>query len=114
LKNHKKILSSLWDVDNNQKIARILVGNRAVDMTTLMFELYKLGFLIVVVDGMSYNKSAGKKIQQISFGANPELDIDIVNILKKAEITASGFASKANVDPKDEVAALVALRPSLL
>jgi hypothetical protein len=113
LANHQKIISTLWDIYDNGIVARIIVKDRAVDMTTLMSELYKLGYSVVMVDGMFYNKSARQKTRQISFGAKPGLDIDIVNILKSAGIVASGFASKANVEPENEVAALVVLRPLL-
>lgn len=111
LENHQKIIASRQDLGDN--IVRVKTTNLAVDMTTLMSELYKLGTKIVVVEGMAFNKSVGRPTLQIAFGASNN-QLDILNAIKTAGITASGFASKANVEPEDEAAALAAVRSLLL
>ena len=111
LENHQKIIASRQDLGDN--IVRVKTTNLAVDMTTLMSELYKLGTKIVVVEGMAFNKSVGHPTLQIAFGASDN-KLDILGAIKAAGIIASGFASKANVEPEDEAAALAAVRSLLL
>ncbi len=111
LRNHQEIIAGRQDLGDN--IVRVKTTNLAVDMTTLMSELYKLGTKIVVVEGMAFNKSVGHPTLQISFGSSNS-QLDILGAIKAAGITASGFASKANVEPEDEAAALAAVRSLLL
>ncbi len=107
LANHQEIIAARQDLGDG--IVRVVTTGMAVDMTTLMSELYKLGTKIVVVEGMAFNKSVGHPTLQISFGASDN-KLDILGAIKAAGITASGFASKANVEPEHEDAALAAVR----
>lgn len=110
LENHQEIIASRQDLGDG--IIRVVTTDLAVDMTTLMSELYKLGAKVVIVEGMAFNKSVGRPTLQIAFGASNN-QLDILNAIKTAGITASGFAAKANVEPEDEAAALVAVRALL-
>jgi hypothetical protein len=110
LRNHQEIIAGRQDLGDN--IVRVKTTNLAVDMTTLISELYKLGTKIVVVEGMAFNKSVGHPTLQISFGSSNS-QLDILGAIKAAGITSSGFASKANVDPADEAAALAVVQALL-
>jgi len=111
LENHQKIIASRQGLSD--EIVRVVTTDLAVDMTTLMSELYKLGAKVVIVEGMAFNKSVGHPTLQIAFGASDN-KLDILGAIKAAGIIASGFASKANVEPEDEAAALVAVQSLLL
>lgn len=110
LKNHQEIIANRQDLGDG--IVRVITTGLTVDMTTLMSELYQLGAKIVMVEGMTFNKSVGLKTLQISFGASDN-KLDILTAIKAAGVTASGFASKANVEPADETVALAAVRALL-
>lgn len=111
LENHQEIIAARQHLGDG--IVRVITTGKAVDMTTLMSSLYKTGAKIVVVEGMAFNKSVGHPTLQISFGASNN-QLDILNAIKTAGITASGFASKANVEPEDEAATLAVVRSLLL
>lgn len=108
---HKDIVKVMKNFGD--RIARISVVGRIVDMTTLMKTIYNLGYDVVLIDGEMFSKEAGKKIRQVSFGCRPELKLDAVATIKAAGVECSGFAAKANVEPKDEYAALAAIRSAL-
>lgn len=110
LKNHQEIIAARQDLSDG--IVRVVTTGLTVDMTTLMSELYKLGTKVVIVEGMAFNKSVGHPTLQVSFGASDN-KLDILTAIKAAGITASGFASKANIEPTDENSALAAVRALL-
>jgi hypothetical protein len=105
LTNHQEIIDS--QIDLGDGIIRIYAVGKTVDMTTLMSQLYKTGAKIVVCEGEMFNKAKGCKTRQIAFGTNEKFDL--LTCIKQV-VTASGFASKANVEPEDEVVALGAVR----
>jgi len=110
LENHQEIIAEREDLGDN--VIRVVTAGKTVDMTTLMSELYKLGAKVVVVKGLTFNQELKVKTLQISFGTSDN-KLDLLGAIKAAGITASGFASKANVEPEDEAAALAAVRTLL-
>ncbi len=110
MENHQEIIASRQDLGDG--IVRVVTTDLAVDMTTLMSSLYKTGAKVVIVEGMAFNKSVGRPTLQIAFGTSNN-QLDILTAIKAAGVTASGFASKANVEPADETVALAAVRALL-
>ncbi|NCU44303.1 hypothetical protein EOM71_01340 [Candidatus Falkowbacteria bacterium] len=110
LANHQEIIANRQGLGDG--IVRVITIDKVVDMTTLMSQLYKLGAKVVIVEGLSFNKSVGRPTLQISFGSSDN-QLDILGAIKAAGITSSGFTSKANVEPEDEAAALAAVRQLL-
>jgi hypothetical protein len=107
LQNHEVILGAKQDLGDG--MTRVNTVGKAVDMTTLMSQLYKTGAKIVVCEGEMFNKSLGRKTQQIAFGTN-DRDLDLLSCLQQANVPASGFAQKANVEPDHEQQAIEVLR----
>lgn len=104
LATHEQIVTTRIELGNG--IVRVNTTGRTIDMTAFMDRLYGMGYKVVVIDGESYNIAKKAKERQISFGLKPGVKIDILGALKGAGITASGFANKVNIDPKDEAAAI--------
>lgn len=84
-----------------------------VDMTALMNSLYQDGYYVVVVEGEMFNKALSKKTRQVSFGVKPGVEFDILQCLKNNGIEASGFASKANINPEDKETAILVVQEAL-
>lgn len=112
LKSHEEIVAARQDQGDG--IVRISALGKTVDMTTLMKTVYDLGYSVVLTEGETYNKTLGKTGVQIAFGCKPGLQLDTVATIKAAGINCSGFAAKANINPHDEKAALVAIRQVLI
>lgn len=110
LANHKQIVDA--KVDLGDGIMRVVATGKKVDMTTLMNSLYKAGAKVVVLEGEAFNKALGRKTLQISFGAS-DPKLNLLTAIQSIVPTASGFASKVNVDPEHEAAALAAVRELL-
>lgn len=104
LETHKAIMDDL-QIISAEMMCRISTVGKTVDMTTLMKEAYE-SYDFVVVDGESFSLKYGGKIRQISIGVNPGLDFNVLQCLQNAGIEASGFASKANLEPENEFKAM--------
>lgn len=99
LSNHQEILATKLDLGDG--IVRVSALGKAVDMTALMGELYKIARVVVVeVD------------RSVSFGTS-DREFDILASVKKVVPSASGFAGKANIEPEFEGVALKAVRAAL-
>ena len=112
LATHEEIVEARVDLGDD--IVRITAVGKTVDMTTLMQELYNLGYEVVLTEGEMFDKAAGKKTRQIAFGVKPGVKLDAVATIKAAGVQCSGFAAKANVKPEDEMAALSAIHSALV
>jgi hypothetical protein len=91
------------------QIVRVAPGNRLIDMTVLMGDLYRMGYKIVISEGMMYDKSINGKRLMVSFGTEAK-NLDLLKAVEAAGIKAGGFANKVNLDPADEATALEAVR----
>lgn len=109
LRNHKRIFGNRQGLGDN--IVRISTLGVVIDMTTLMSEMYK-DAKVVVVEGELFNPAKKLKERMVSFGTNQKLDI--LAAIKAVVPNASGFATKVNVAPEHEAAALAAVRALLL
>ena len=108
LLNHHQMMIDKEDLGNG--IFRASTVGMVVDMTTLMKSFYGEGIRVVILEGEMYDKAAGCKTRQISFGSEK---LDILSAIKAVVPSASGFAQKANVAPEHEAAALAAVRALL-
>lgn len=112
LKTHKEVIAKSKGLGLG--MIRVDCVGKIVDMTTLMNTLYNdYSVDIVVVEGEMFNKAAGKKIRQISFGVKPGVKFDVLEVFKNKGIEASGFASKANISPEEEERAITVVREAL-
>ncbi len=109
LANHEEVLAAKQDLGDG--IVRVSAVGKVVDMTTLMSGLYKSGAVVVILEGEMFNKVLGRKTIQVSFATGTKLDL--LTCLKAVVPTASGFASKVNIEPEQEAAALGAVRAAL-
>jgi len=108
--NHEAIKSSAKKM--YFKVVRVTTTGLKIDMTTLMSDLYKTA-RIVVLEGMAFNPAEKKQTVQISIGTNDK-SLDLLACVKTVGITPlGGFASKVNVELKDEKKALKAIRKML-
>jgi hypothetical protein len=111
VKEYETILATHEELIKNREvfgdIVRIDARGKKIDMTTLMFGLYKLAKVVVIV-GESYNKEVGAKVVQHSFGTQDK-SVDLLAAIKAAGVNAGGFAQKANVAPEEAHKALQAV-----
>lgn len=112
LATHQEVMEA--KIELGDRIVRINTVSKIIDMTTLMKEVYTLGYDVVVIEGEMFDKAASAKTRQIAFWCRPGLKLDVVATLEAASVSCSGFSTKANVRPQDEQAALVAVRQALL
>ncbi len=112
LRNHDTIIAAREEPSPG--LVKVVVASGVkIDLTVFMARLYGLGYKVVAVDAEAFNPAAKKKERMISFGCAPTFKVDLLAAIKAAGITASGFASKANVHPDDEVAAIAVVRALL-
>ena len=107
LATHNEILESAEDLGGG--ILRIVATGRRIDMTTLLGSMYKDGARVAVLEAEAFDPLSKSKKVMVAF-ATGEHDLDLLSAIKADNITASGFASKANVDPADEEKAMQAVR----
>jgi hypothetical protein len=93
-------------------MVKVTPGDRQIDVTALMMELYT-NYSVVVVDGIAFNPATKQKERQIAFGCSPKSGLDLLAALKAADISASGMPQKASVSPQDEESAVAAVRQLL-
>ena len=110
LRNHEAILAAKQDLGDG--IVRVSAVGKTVDMTTLMRQLYESGARIVVCESELFNRGLGRKTKQVAFGSGDNR-LDLLAVIKPSVPTASGVASKANVEPGYEQVALAAIRRTL-
>lgn len=110
LKTHREVIDKSEDLGLG--MVKVDCVGKIVDMTILMNTLYK-DYYVVVVEGEMFSKEVGKKIRQVSFGVKPGVKFDILEVLKNNGIEASGFASKANLNPEDEETAVMIVQEGL-
>jgi hypothetical protein len=112
LENHKEILTKAQDLGDG--IVRMSTVGLAVDMTSLMKEVYDRGFILAVCEGEFYSKDLGKKVTQIGFGLDSRKSkLNLVDILASVGIVGNGFAAKVNVLPEQEQTATEAIRTAI-
>lgn len=99
-------------VDLGDGIVRVDTGGRRVDVTTLLFALYKRARVVVVTGATAYNPAAGKAVPVVTV-ATGDKTFDVLSAVKEAGVPAGGFAAKANIDPADDEAAIDAVRAAL-
>lgn len=99
LENNKEVIATGEVVGG--KMFKVTPGDKVIDVTALMSELYKK-HSVVIVDGLAFNPSTKQKERLISFGCAPSSTIDLLAALKAAGISASGIPQKVSVSPADE------------
>ncbi len=110
LNNHSVIIE---EAEADGKVVRLRPAGRRIDTTTLMGELYRKEFDLVVLDDQIFDKEAGRKVPVVSFGTGRK-NCDLIQILKDAGVPAiGGFAQKVSVRPENERSVLDALRSGL-
>lgn len=110
--NHRLIVSKAKDVGGG--ITEADAGDKRIDMTSLMHQLYSLGARIAAVKHAAHDRSIDRQVAKVSFGRAPGVRVDLLETLTTAAgIPAMGFASKATVPHKDYVNATMAIRDAL-
>lgn len=108
-------LATLLDAvveDLGDGIVRVDTGGCRVDVTSLLFALYKRGKVAVVAGTTAFNPAAGRPMPTVSI-ATSDRSFDLLAVVKAAGISTGGFAQKANIDPADEAAAIAVIRAAL-
>lgn len=89
-------------------LVRIDASGEIIDMTVLLSDLYEDGARVAVVMSDIFNFSRGYKFPQCTI-ATCDVSLDVLSLVKTKVPSASGFASKANMDPEFESIAIDAL-----
>jgi len=111
LETHAIILADL--VDLGDRVARIDATKRHIDMRTLLGEVFKRGYLAVLMEGLEYDSDSGEKVPQLSVSFAPSIGLGIDETMDEAGIpyTGSGTIVTVLVEYEDEV--VQALRSAL-
>jgi len=111
LANHDKIVEGKKDLGDG--IHRVNAVGVQVDMTTLMFRLYKEGARVVALEGEAFVPAEKTKRTLLALGTNDK-SLDLMAIVRGAGISPlGGFAQKVNVELSDEEVAVAAIRKAL-
>ena len=111
LRNHTVIMTARQFLGNG--IVRVVATGKAVDMTTLMSELYLDGARVVALEGEAFVPAKQAKEILVAFGT-ADKRLDLMMIVRASGVTPlGGFAQKVNVDLADEQRAIAAIRAAL-
>lgn len=108
--NHSAIIAGKVDLGNG--IWKISSVGKLADATTLFALCYKAGAKIVVLKNTMFSKTKNQKTPMLSI-ASSNKSLDILATLQSAEVPASGFASKANLELEEEERAIKVIRKLL-